>query len=57
MTFLGALVLFFCYCLIVFRYFATLEYDVDEGVGPERFEDPEDFVEPGKQPFDHDEPF
>ena len=25
----------------------------DEGVGPEDFEDPEDFVEPGKQPFDH----
>ena len=26
---------------------------IDEGVGPEDFEDPEDFVEPGKQPFDH----
>nr|XP_020147921.1 extensin-like [Aegilops tauschii subsp. strangulata] len=25
----------------------------DEGVGPEDFEDPEDFAEPGKQPFDH----
>ena len=25
----------------------------DEGVGPEDFEDPEDFVDPGKQPFDH----
>ena len=25
----------------------------DEGVGPEDFEDPEDFFEPGKQPFDH----
>ena len=25
----------------------------DEGVGPEDFEDPEDFVEPGKHPFDH----
>ena len=39
------------------HYFATLDYDVDEGVGPETFEDPEDFVEPGKHPFDHDEPF
>ena len=27
------------------------------GVGPEIFEDPEDFVTTGKQPFDHDEPF
>ena len=27
---------------------------VDEGVGPEDFEDPEDFAEPGKQPFDND---
>ena len=25
----------------------------DERIGPEDFEDPEDFVEPGKQPFDH----
>ena len=25
----------------------------DEGIGHEGFEDPEDFVEPGKQPFDH----
>ena len=23
----------------------------DEGIGPEDFEDPEDFVEPGKQPL------
>ena len=30
----------------------TIDCEVDEGVGPE------DFVEPGKQPFDHDcEPF
>ena len=29
--------------------------EVDEmlGVGPEIFEDPEDFVKTGKQPFDH----
>ena len=26
-------------------------------VGPEIFEDLEDFVKTGKQPFDHDEPF
>ena len=26
---------------------------VDEGVGPKDFEDPEDFAEPGKEPFDH----
>ena len=25
----------------------------DEGVGPEDFEDPEDFAELGNQPFDH----
>ena len=33
--------------------------EVDEmlGVGPEIFEDLEDFVKTGKQPFDHDEPF
>ena len=33
--------------------------EVDEilGDGPEDFEDPEDFVEPGKEPFDRDEPF
>ena len=42
-----------CNCLIVCHYFVTLDYDVDDGVGPEAFEDPEDFVEPGKQPFDH----
>ena len=34
-------------------YFATIDYVADEGVGPEDFEDSEDFVEPGKQPFDH----
>ena len=34
-------------------YFATIDCVADEGVGPEDFEDPEDFVEPGKQPFDH----
>ena len=33
-------------------YFATIDCIADEGVGPEDFEDPEDF-EPGKQPFDH----
>ena len=32
---------------------ATLDCVVDEGVGPEDFEDTEEFVEPGKQPFDH----
>ena len=32
---------------------ATIDCVVDEGVGLEDFEDPEDFVEPGKQPFDH----
>ena len=34
-------------------YFAMIDCIADEGVGPEDFEDPEDFVEPGKQPFDH----
>ena len=34
-------------------YFATIDCVADEGVGLEDFEDPEDFVEPGKQPFDH----
>ena len=34
-------------------YSATIDCVADEGVGPEDFEDPEDFVEPGKQPFDH----
>ena len=34
-------------------YFATIDCVADEGVGPEDFEDPEDFVELGKQPFDH----
>ena len=34
-------------------YFATIDSVADKGVGPEDFEDPEDFVEPGKQPFDH----
>ena len=33
---------------------AMIDCVVDEGAGPEDFEDPEDFVEPGKQPFDHD---
>ena len=39
--------------------FPTLVDEVDEmlGVGPEIFEDLEDFVKTGKQPFDHDEPF
>ena len=31
----------------------TIDCVADEGVGPEDFEDPEDFVESGKQPFDH----
>jgi hypothetical protein len=35
-------------------YSATIDCVVDEGIGHEDFEDPEDFVEPGKQPFDHD---
>ena len=34
-------------------YFATIDCVADEEVGPEEFEDPEDFAEPGKQPFDH----
>ena len=34
-------------------YFATIDCIADEGVGPEDFEDPEDFVEPGKKRFDH----
>ena len=34
-------------------YFAMIDYVADEGVGREDFEDPEDFAEPGKQPFDH----
>ena len=38
------------------RYFATLYYEVDKGVGPEEFEDLEGLVEPGKQPLDHDTP-
>ena len=39
--------------------FSTIVDEVDEmlGVGPEIFEDLEDFVKTGKQPFDHDEPF
>ena len=32
---------------------AMIDCAVNEGVGPKDFEDPEDFVEPGKQPFDH----
>ena len=38
---------------------STIVDEVDEmlGVGPEIFEDPEDFVKTCKQPFDHDEPF
>ena len=38
---------------------STIGDEVDEmlGVGPEIFEDLEDFVKIGKQPFDHDEPF
>ena len=33
---------------------ATIDCVVDEGVGPEDFENPGDFVERGKQPLDHD---
>ena len=40
--------------LIIAVIIATIDCAVDEGVEPEDFEDPEDFVEPGKQPFDHD---
>ena len=40
--------------LIIAIIIAMIDCAVDEGVGPEDFEDPEDFVEPGKQPFDHD---
>ena len=43
----------FVVMLILLVYFATIDCAVDEGVGPKDFEDPEDFVEPGKQPFDH----
>ena len=54
LTFFWAL-WFFCFTIALFSryYFATIDYVADEGVGPEDFEDPEDFVEPGKQPFDH----
>ena len=31
--------------------FATIDCVADEGVGPEDFEDPEDFVEPGSSPL------
>ena len=31
-----------------------IDCGVDEGVGPEDFEDPKDFVESAKQPFNHD---
>ena len=34
-------------------YFARIDCVADEGVGPEDFEDPEDFAQPGKKPFDH----
>ena len=38
---------------------STIVDEVDKmlGVGPEIFEDLEDLVKTGKQPFDHDEPF
>ena len=34
-------------------YFAMIDCVANEGVGPEDFEDPEDFAEPVKQTFDH----
>ena len=54
LTFFWAL-WFFCFIIALFSryYFATIDCVADEGVEPEDFEDPEDFVEPGKQPFDH----
>ena len=50
MTFLFLLLPYFFLVII----FAMIDCVADEGVGPEDFEDPEDFVELGKQPFDHD---
>ena len=48
-TFTSALL---CYLLWLL---STIVDEVDEmlGVGPELFEDLEDFVKTGKQPFDH----
>ena len=45
--------LFFCFIIALFSYyyFATIDCVADEGVGPEDFEDPEDFAEPSKQPL------
>ena len=42
-------------CVAYCDLFQTLVDEVDEmlGVGPEIFEDLEDFVKTGKQPFDH----
>ena len=46
-----------CSAFVVFLFLtviiAMIDCVVDEGVGPEDFEDPEDFVEPVKQPLDH----
>ena len=39
--------------IIIAVIIAMIDCAVDEGVGPEDFEDPKDFVESGKQPFDH----
>lgn len=39
-------------CLLFLVYIAAIYYVVDERVGIEDCEDPGDFVEPGKQPFD-----
>ena len=44
-------------CLIWLLSTIVDEVDRMLGVGPEIFEDPEDFVKTGKQPFDHDDPF
>ena len=47
----GFSVLLLPYFLVII--FGTIDCVADEGVGPEDFEDPEEFAEPGKQPFDH----
>ena len=45
------MVFLFIIALFSRYYFATIDCVADEGVGPEDFEDPEDFAEPGKQPL------
>ena len=43
----------FVVILIIVITISMIDHVVDEGVGPEDFEGPRDFVEQGKQPFDH----